>query len=138
MRSALLPLVALTFATPALAAESSAQREITTMADTLNDPSNQAAISGALGGMVAAVLDIRVDGIAKALEGINGGKPVKMRGSTVRDLAARDDPDFERKMQSDTRAAVGAAGGLAAAMAVMVPELEKAAHTMRDALPEMH
>ena len=138
MRSALLPLAALTFATPALAAESSAQREITTMADTLNDPSNQAAISGALGGMVAAVLDIRVDGIAKALEGINGGKPVKMRGRTLRDLAERDDPDFERKMQSDTRAAVGAAGGLAAAMAVMVPELEKAAHTMRDALPEMH
>ena len=89
MRSALLPLAALTFATPALAAESSAQRELTHMADTLNDPSNQAAISGALGAMMAAVLDIRVDGIAKALEGMNGGKPVTMHGSTVRDLAKR-------------------------------------------------
>ena len=138
MRSALLPLAALTFATPALAAESSAQRELTHMADTLNDPSNQAAISGALGAMMAAVLDIRVDGIAKALEGMNGGKPVTMHGSTVRDLAKRDNPDFERKMQSDTRAAVGAAGGLASAMALMLPELEKAGRKMKDTLPEMH
>ena len=137
MRSALLPLAALTFATPALAAESSAQREIARMADALNDPAKQAAISGALGAMMAAVLDIRVDGIAKALERMNGGKPVKMHGSTVRELATRDDPDFERKMQSDARAAVGAAGGLASAAAVMIPELAKAARKMKEALPEM-
>jgi|GWRWMinimDraft_15_1066023.scaffolds.fasta_scaffold25466_2 hypothetical protein len=137
MRSALLPLAALTFATPALAAESSAQREIARVADTLNDPSNQAAISGALGAVMAAILDIRVDGIAKALEGMNGGKPVRMNGSTVRELVTRDDPEFERKMQSDTQAAVGAAGGLASAGAAMIPELEKAARRMKEALPKM-
>lgn len=138
MRSALLTFAALTFVTPALAAESSAQREITKMADTLNDPSNQAAISGALGAIMAAVLDIRVDGIAKALEGINRGKPVKMHGSTVRELATRDDPDFERKMQSEARVAVDAAGGLASAAAVMIPELEKSARKIKEALPQTH
>lgn len=137
MRSALLPLVALTFATPAYAAESSAQREVTQMADMLNDSSNQAAISDALGAMMAAILDIRVDGIAKALERVNGGKPVKMHGNTVREMAAHDDPDFEHRIQSNTRAAVGAAGGLASAVAVMIPELEKAARKMESALPEM-
>lgn len=137
MRSALLPLAVLAFATPALAAESSAQREMNRMADRLNDPENQATISGALDAMMAAILDIRVDGIAKALERANGGKPVEMHGSTVREMATRDDPDFERKMQSDTRAAIGAAGGLAAAGAAMVPEVEKAARKMKEALPKM-
>lgn len=121
-----------------MADESSTQNDLNRMADKLNDPSTQAAISGAVGAMMAAILDMRVDGIAKALESANGGKPVKMRGRTVRDLATRNNPDFERDMQSDTRAAVGAMGGLATAAAVMVPELERAARKMKDALPELH
>ena len=138
MRSALLPVFAIAFATPAMAGESQAQHDVDRMADTLNDPSTQAAVSGAVGAMMAAILDMRVDGVVKALESVNGGKPVKMHGRTVRELAERDNPDFERDMQSDTRAAVGAMGGLASAASVMIPELEQAARKMKDALPQMH
>ncbi len=138
MRSALLPFLALTFATPAMAADSKTQHDLDRIADTLNDPSTQAAMSGALGAMMAAVLDIRLDGIAKALEPMNGGKPVEMRGKTVREMAARDHPDFERNMQANTRAAVGSMGSLASAMSVMLPQLEEAARKMKDALPKMH
>lgn len=107
------------------------------LAGTLNDPATQAAMSGAVEAMMSAVLDMRVDGMAKALETMNGGRPVHLHGKTVRDLATRDNPEFEHQVQSGTRQAVGAAGSLASAMAVMLPELQDAARKMKDAIPQM-
>lgn len=134
----LLAVLAASLATPAIAGEPETQRDAEQLADKLNDPATQAVVSGAVGAMVSAVLDVRVDGVAKALETMNGGRPSDLRGKTVRDLATRDNPDFERKVQSDTRQAVGAAGGMASAVAVILPELQEAARKMKDALPEMH
>ena len=146
MRSALFTAIALVVATPTIAAAqtgstpevtSDAQRDVQGMADTLNDPSTQAAMAGALGAAMAAVLDIRVDKMAKALEPLNGGKKIKMKGSTLREMASRDDPKFERKMEEGTKTAVRSAGSLAQALAVMIPELQKAAKKMGDALPNL-
>ena len=142
MRSALFTAVALIVATPALAApadeaRSEAQRDVQVMADKLNDPSTQAAMSGALGAVMAAVLDMRVDKFAKALEPLNGGKKIKMHGNTLREMAEHEDPKFERKMQDGTKTAVRSAGSLASALAVMLPELEKAFKKMGDALPNL-
>ena len=142
MRSALFTAIALVVATPAVAAPetdapSSAQQEVQGMADKLNDPSTQAAMSGALGAVMAALLDIRVDKFAKALEPLNGGKKIKMHGNTLREMAEHKDPKFERKMQDGTKTAVRSAGSLASALAVMLPELEKAAKKMGDALPNL-
>jgi hypothetical protein len=114
-----------------------AQREIQGMADKLNDPSTQAAMAAMLGSVTRALLDIRVDKMAKALEPLNGGKKIKMKGNTVREIATRDDPKFERKIEDGTKTAVRSAGSLAQALAVMLPELQKAAKKMGDALPNM-
>jgi hypothetical protein len=146
MRSALFTAIALVVATPTVAAAqiesnpettSEAQRDVQGMADKLNDPSTQAVLAGALGAAMAAVLDIRVDKMAKALEPLNGGKKLKMKGNTLREIASRDDPKFERKMEEGTKTAVRSAGSLAQALAVMIPELQKAAKKMGDALPNL-
>jgi hypothetical protein len=136
MRSALLAMLALSVATPAVAA-SEAQRDMEVMAETLKNPRTQDAMAGAMGAMLGAILDMRVDGIAKALEPLNGGKKLKMKGKTIREMAERKDPDFEDKMEDRTRAAVGGMGALASAMAIMLPQLEDAARKMGDALPDM-
>jgi hypothetical protein len=146
MRSALFTAIVLVVATPTIAAAqtdsspettSEAQRDVQGMADKLNDPSTQAAMVGALGAVMAAVLDIRVDKMAKALEPLNGGKKLKMKGNTLREMAERQDPKFERKMEEGTKTAVRSAGSLAQALAVMLPELQKAAKKMGDALPNL-
>jgi hypothetical protein len=146
MRSALFIAVALVVATPTIASAqtethtestSETQQDVQGMADKLNDPSTQAAMAGALGAVMAAVLDMRVDKMAKALEPLNGGKKLKMKGNTLREIATRDDPKFERKMEEGTKTAVRSAGSLAQALAVMLPELQKAAKKMGDALPNL-
>ena len=146
MRSALFTAIALIIASPTLAAAQTApdaetpfatQQDVQDMADTLNNPSVQAAAAGALGAVVDAVLDIRIDKMAKALEPLNGGKKIKMKGNTVREIASRDDPDFERKMEDGAKTAVRSAGSMAQAVAVMLPELQKAAKKMADALPNL-
>lgn len=146
MRSALFTAIALVVATPTIAAAqtetptestSEAQQDVQGMADKLNDPSTQAVLAGALGAAMAAVLDIRVDKMAKALEPLNGGKKLKMKGNTLREIASRDDPKFERKMEEGTKTAVRSAGSLAQALAVMIPELQKAAKKMGNALPNL-
>jgi hypothetical protein len=127
---------ALAVSTPALAADAPSEtaQDAQELAQKLNDPAMQAALSSGLAGMLGAFLDMRVDGIAKALEPLNGGKKLKMKGNTIREMAERKDPRFEQKMQASTRTAVGGMGALATAMATMLPELEKAMEKMGDAM----
>jgi hypothetical protein len=134
MRKALLTILALSVATPVFAADSPAQHDAQQMADKLNNPETQRAMSGAMGAMIGALLDMRVDGIAKALEPLNGGKSLNMHGRTLRDLAERKDRHFEEKLQGGTSAAVGGMGALAQAMATMLPQLEEAMGKMGDAM----
>jgi hypothetical protein len=135
MRSVLFAILALSVSTPAFAA-SEAQQDVQKMADKLNNPATQTAMSGALAAMLSALLDLRVDGIAKAIEPMNGGKAIKLPGKTMREIATRDDPNFERKMQTNTKAMVGSMGALASALATIVPQLEQAARKMEGALPD--
>lgn len=138
MRSVLLASVAvLALSAQANAAEGGTQRQMEKMADTLNSPVAQGAAAGAVGAMMAAILDMPLDGFAKAIEPIDPRKAQDMRGRTMRDLATRDDPYFEERVQDRTRAAVGSAGALASAMAVMLPELERTAERVKDALPRL-
>lgn len=134
MRKAILVFLALSVATPALGAESEAQRDAQTMADKLNNPATQKAMSGAVEAVVGALLDMRVDGVAKALEPLNKGKPIKMKGRTLREMAARDEPDLDKKIAGGSRAAVVGMGALAQALATMLPQLEQAMDKMGDAV----
>jgi hypothetical protein len=134
MRTALLAILALSVATPAFAADSEAQRDAQQMADTLNNPTTQKAMSGAMEAMIGALLDMRVDGIAKAIEPMNGGKSIKMKGRTLREMAERKDRNFDKKLHNGTQAAVGGMGALAQALATMMPQLEEAMGKMGDAM----
>jgi hypothetical protein len=136
MRSIVFIAAALAVSTPAFAAEqpSEMSRDAQEMAEKLNSPAMQSAMAGGLTAMLSAFLDMRVDGIAKALEPLNGGKKLKMKGNTIREMAERKDPRFEEKMQGSTRAAVGGMGALATAMATMLPQLEQAMGKMSEAM----
>lgn len=103
------------------------------LADKLNDPIMQAALAGGLDAMVQSVLDMRVDGVAKAIEPLTG-KPSTMRGKTVRDLASRDDPHFDERVHDGSRRAVAGAGAMAGGLAAAMPELEAAMRKMGDAM----
>jgi hypothetical protein len=136
LRSVLLATISLALATPALAADrpSEMTRDAQDMATKLNDPAVQSAMVTGLDGLLAALLDMRVDGIAKALEPLNGGKKIKMKGSTIREMAERDDRNFEKKMQGGTRAMASGLGALASALATAMPQLEAAMDKAEDAM----
>lgn len=117
----------------AQAAPSAATQKAEALADKLNDPIMQAALAGGMEAMVQSVLDMRVDGIAKAMEPLTG-KPSTMRGKTVRDLASRNDPHFDERIHDNSRRAVAGAGAMAGGLASAMPELEAAMRKMGDAM----
>jgi hypothetical protein len=134
MRSVLLATALIAFATPAMAAPSNTQRDMERMAATLNDPVTQEAMGGALSQMLGTLLDMRVDGIARSLEPLNGGKRIRLRGNTLREIALRDDPNFDAKLNTGSRAMIGSMGAMLGAVAPMIPQLEEAADRMEDAI----
>ncbi len=134
MRSVLLPVLALSLAVPSVARASEAQDDISQMAERLNDPATQSALAGGLSAMLGALMNMRVDGIAKALEPMNGGKKLKMKGNTIGEIASRRDPHFQQKLQGSSKMAIGGLGAMASALAVMMPQLEEAMGKMGDAM----
>jgi hypothetical protein len=100
MRTVLIALAAATcLTTPVLAQEREAR-----IAETLNDPVTQDAITGAVTALAGIVLDTRVGSLAPYADGR------VRRGDTLRDVKRREDPGFERRLRQDTRRAVGTAG----------------------------
>lgn len=143
MRSALLPIIALLVATPATASASETQRDVERLGDRLSDPRTQDAMAGTIAAMLGALMDMRVDGIAKALEPMNGGKPIRMKGNTVREIAQARDANIEDKVEDGSRAMVGDLGAMAKAVAVVLPQFEEAvakageaAERAKDRMPE--
>lgn len=136
MRSALLAaFMAIGISTsPAVAAQDT-QAKLDKIADRLNDPIVQGAVAGALGGMLDSIMDIRIDGIAKALEPLNRGKPIRVPGRTLGEMAERDDPYYRERIQDNARYAVGSMGAMAGALSAAMPELERAMRRLEDALP---
>lgn len=107
------------------------------IAEKLSDPATQSAMAGAFGAMLGAFLDMRVDGVAKALEPVNGGKRIKMKGNTVREIASHNDPRFEQKLAGGSRAMIGGLGAMASAMAAMLPQLEEAMSKVGDTMDRL-
>jgi hypothetical protein len=136
MRSVLVTVLALTLATPAYAATSEAQSDLQEMAAKFNDPGTQSALAGGLSSMLGALMGMRVDGLAKALEPINGGKKLKLKGNTLGEIAGRKDPHFQEKLSVGTRSMVGGLGAMMSAMATMMPQLEAAMGKMGDAIDQ--
>ncbi len=128
MRRALVIMLLVTTATPALAASRDREdAEIARTADKLNDPATQSAMSGMMVAMADMVMDLRVDKLRAAIaridpESRDDGREWD-RARTVGDMIERDDPNFRENLANSTQRTVGTMGALAGSMADMVPDL---------------
>ena len=114
---------------PTLAApRNSEDAEMARMADKLNDPRTQSAMSGMTVAMADMFMDLRVDKLRAALARIDPESRSDRDwdgARTLGDVIARDDPNFRDKIEGASRTAVGAMGAMAGSMAGMVPELRQ-------------
>jgi hypothetical protein len=115
MRKRLFLVPLLGVATPALA------QPVPPLPAELTDPRTADRLADAMQGLSQALLDLRVGEVRAALEG-RPASPAE-RNMTVRDMARRDDPDFERHMQRD--------------MANVRPMMHQSMRALSQALPQM-
>jgi hypothetical protein len=87
----------------------------------ITDPATAQSIADAGQAISDAVLDMRVGGVKAAIE----GRPAspRERDLTVRDMARRQDPDFDRKLHDR--------------MANIAPTMRRSMDALNQALPEM-
>jgi len=115
----LLPLLVCT--TPAIAQSAPPQAAFAEAERVLADPSTADRLTNVVQALSNAVLDLPVGQIQAAVEG-RPATPAD-RNTTVRDIASRDDPDFDRDLQRK----VAQAG----------PAVRQSMKAMSQALPEM-
>ena len=113
-------------AAPAVAAPPQVDAEKAARA--LQDPLTQEVASGVIEQLVGIVLDTRVGPTAALAD------PRARPDETLRDLARRDDPDFDRHLHRDTRRAVGTAAAVAGAGVTQAVELKRTAARLQAAL----
>jgi hypothetical protein len=87
----------------------------------LTDPATADRLTDAMQSLSQALLDMRVGNIKAAIEG-RRASPAQRR-MTVRDLARRDDPNFDRRLHQQIAAAK--------------PKLQQGIRAMNQALPEV-
>ncbi len=100
--------------------------EMARMADKLNDPRTQSAMSGMMVAMADMFMDLRVDKLRAAIARIDpDSRSDRDRDGarTLGDVIARDDPNFREKLADGSRMAVGSMGAMAGTMADMLPQL---------------
>ena len=114
---------ALVVASPAMARERAAPG-VDQVARALADPQVQAGVATVLDAFAGAILDTRVGPLAHYT---GKARP----DDTLRDLARRDDPQFDRHLQERTRGAVALAGRTAQDAAAMQKELALTAERLR-------
>ena len=112
---------------PALAGSRHAEEaDARRIADRLNDPSMQSALSGALVAMTDMMMDLRIDTFRDAIARVDPDARADRDwdgAQTLGDVVARNDPYFRERVAGESRVAVGAMGAAASGMADMLPEL---------------
>ena len=106
------------------------------LAEKLNDPMTQYAIAGMLSAMSKAVLDMRVEPFAKAMESMPG-RPMRdvPPDATVGDLSGMRHEDVREELIDHVPQMMGAMGRMAGALEEMKPEIEAMSRKMQDAVP---
>ena len=107
--------------------------EMARMADKLNDPRTQSAMSGMMVAMADIFMDLRVDKLRAAIARIDPESRSDRDwdgARTLGDVIARDDPHFRDKIEDSSRMAVGSMGAMAGGMAEMMPELRQMGERM--------
>ena len=117
MRKILVLLPLLGFAAPAMAQPAPRPQ----LPPELTDPATADRLADAVQGLSQALLDLRVGEVRAALE----GRPASPgeRNMTVRDMARRDDPNFDRHVQRD--------------IANVRPMMRQSMNALNQALPQM-
>ncbi|MFC3578740.1 hypothetical protein [Sphingomonas hylomeconis] len=115
---------ALIAAAPAAANERAAP-SVDQVARALADPQVQAGVATVLDAFAGTVLDTRVGPLAHYTDKVRPD-------DTLRDVARRGDPAFDRHLQERTRGAVALAGRTAQDAATMQAELARTAARLRD------
>lgn len=129
------PLVVL-LASPATAQSRGDDRDArefqTEAVDKLNDPEFQANMADMMGGMMQAIMSMKIGPLAKAAsrmdpDGSMADVPVD---ATVGDVASRGDPHYAERMEGDTRRMTRSMGVMASGMAKMMPVMIDMARDM--------
>ena len=113
MRTTLILFPLMLAATPAVA------QPVPQLPPQLTDPATARAVTNAMQGVTQALLDMRVGEIKAAMEG-REATPAEKR-MTVRDVARRDDPDFDRHLQQK--------------IATVGPTMQRSMNAMNQAMP---
>jgi hypothetical protein len=122
MRASLLLLPLAFCAAPALAQAAPDAPDAIRVPPELTDPATAGRLAHAMQSLSQALLDMRVGNIQAALQG-RRATPVERR-ITVRDLARRNDPDFDRHLNQQIASAR--------------PKIEQGIRVMNQALPEVN
>ena len=123
MRLFILTLAALSLSSPALAHDRSAEQRI---ADRMNDPEMQEQISSGVSAALAAILDLRIGALERAIDPHSAAHP----DDTLRDRAERDDPYLEDRVADQTQRSTRQLGTMAGELAVLMPQLRNMAADM--------
>jgi hypothetical protein len=116
MRKSLLIVASLLVAVPAAAQPVAPQ-----LPPILTDPASAQRLTGVLDAITDAVLNIRVGDVRAAVEGREATP--QERAMTVRDMARRDDPDFDRHLHGK--------------LATVGPAIQQSAGAVNRALPQV-
>jgi hypothetical protein len=107
--------------------------EMARVADRLNDPRMQSAMSGMMVAMADMFMDLRVDKLRAAIAKIDPESRDDRdwdNARTLGDVMERDDPHFREHLADGSRMAVGTMGAMAGTMAEMAPEFRAMAERM--------
>ena len=133
--------VSLALANPALAAERAPESE---MIEKLNDPEFQEGLTSMLSGLMGAMMKLPIGQFAATIEKAvpadmkkDGGLSDIDPDATIGDLAARDNPDFERDMQSELRKGTAMMGIMAAEFGILLPRLRELGDKMKRRMEDL-
>ena len=110
------------------------QTELGGLAGRLSDPVVQDSVGTTVERMAGAIMNMPIDGITDAIETARPGtvKRQLRHGATVADVAGRDARYLPEDLGDESRAAIGMMGGVARAMANMMPAFENLSREMQD------
>ncbi len=104
------------------------------IAGRLSDPMVQDTVAIMVESMAGAVMNMPIGGITEAIESARPGTVRRQyrRDATVADIAGRDARYLPQDLGDQSRAAVGMMGGVARAMANMMPAFENLSRDMQE------
>jgi hypothetical protein len=132
-----LPLLAvsLSLSVPAAAQDEAAESE---MIDKLNDPEFQDDMVSVMSGFMTAMMDLPIGQFAAAMEkavpeDLNDGETFSNvdPDTTLGDLAARDNPDFNADMEDKMRKGTAMMGIMASEFGALLPQLKAIGEKMK-------